>query len=143
MPHRFSLPPGGGGDARWEQAPPFRNPPLCPGSWGRLRRIPSGRGATPGGQGRRTQSLGRSPFLRAAAPPPFCSRGGGLGWGGRWCWRPMAEHLLDVRGLRTHFPTRDGLVRAVDGVDLYVDPGETLGIVGESGSGKSMTGLSV
>ncbi len=55
----------------------------------------------------------------------------------------MAEHLLDVRGLRTHFPTRDGLVRAVDGVDLHVDPGETLGIVGESGCGKSMTVLSI
>jgi oligopeptide transport system ATP-binding protein len=55
----------------------------------------------------------------------------------------MAEHLLEVRGLRTQFPTKDGLVKAVDGVDLHVDPGETLGIVGESGSGKSMTVLSL
>jgi oligopeptide transport system ATP-binding protein len=55
----------------------------------------------------------------------------------------VAEHLLEVRGLRTQFPTRDGLVKAVDGVDLHVDPGETLGIVGESGSGKSMTVLSL
>jgi oligopeptide/dipeptide ABC transporter ATP-binding protein len=55
----------------------------------------------------------------------------------------MSEHLLEVRGLKTVFPTRDGLVHAVDGVDLHLDPGETLGIVGESGSGKSVTVLSV
>jgi oligopeptide transport system ATP-binding protein len=55
----------------------------------------------------------------------------------------VPEHLLEVRGLKTVFPTRDGLVHAVDGVDFHLDPGETLGIVGESGSGKSVTVLSV
>jgi oligopeptide/dipeptide ABC transporter ATP-binding protein len=52
-------------------------------------------------------------------------------------------HLLEVRNLQTHFPTRAGLVRAVDGVSFYLDRGELLGLVGESGCGKSMTALSV
>lgn len=51
--------------------------------------------------------------------------------------------LLSIRGLKTCFPTRAGLVTAVDGVDLDVYPGECLGIVGESGSGKSVTFASV
>jgi oligopeptide transport system ATP-binding protein len=55
----------------------------------------------------------------------------------------MAEHLLEVRGLTTEFQTRDGILRAVDQVDLYLDPGEILGVVGESGSGKTMTVLSI
>src|SRR5881628_2237664 len=52
-------------------------------------------------------------------------------------------HLLEVRNLQTHFPTRAGLVRAVDGVSFYLDEGELLGLVGESGCGKSITALSV
>ncbi|MCG3133614.1 MAG: Oligopeptide transport ATP-binding protein OppD [Planctomycetes bacterium] len=51
--------------------------------------------------------------------------------------------LLDLRGLRTHFRTDRGPVRSVDGVDLSVAPGESVGVVGESGSGKSVTMLSV
>jgi peptide/nickel transport system ATP-binding protein/oligopeptide transport system ATP-binding protein len=52
-------------------------------------------------------------------------------------------HLLEVKNLRTHFPTRAGLVRAVDGVSFYLDEGELLGLVGESGCGKSITALSL
>ncbi|HSP63340.1 MAG TPA: ABC transporter ATP-binding protein [Pyrinomonadaceae bacterium] len=53
------------------------------------------------------------------------------------------SHLLEVRNLHTHFPTRAGLVRAVDGVSFHLDRGELLGLVGESGCGKSMTALSI
>jgi len=53
------------------------------------------------------------------------------------------DTLLEIRGLKTFFFTEDGVVRAVDGVDLAVRRGETLGIVGESGCGKSVTMFSV
>ena len=53
------------------------------------------------------------------------------------------ERLLDVRGLTTSFATRDGVVRAVTGVDFHVDRGEVVGLVGESGCGKSVTSLSL
>ncbi|MEU8816064.1 dipeptide ABC transporter ATP-binding protein [Actinoplanes sp. NPDC048796] len=59
----------------------------------------------------------------------------------------MSENLLEVKGLEKHFPITKGLfkrqvgaVRAVDGIDIGVKPGETLGLVGESGCGKSTTG---
>jgi oligopeptide/dipeptide ABC transporter ATP-binding protein len=55
----------------------------------------------------------------------------------------VKEPLLEVRNLKTYFYTEDGVVKAVDGVDFYVNPGEVLGLVGESGCGKSVTSLSI
>ena len=52
------------------------------------------------------------------------------------------ENLLEIKGLRTHFFTQDGVVRAVDGVSFEIGYGQTLGVVGESGCGKSITALS-
>jgi oligopeptide/dipeptide ABC transporter ATP-binding protein len=51
--------------------------------------------------------------------------------------------LLDVRNLKTYFYTEDGVVKAVDGVDFFVNSGEVMGLVGESGCGKSVTSLSI
>ena len=53
------------------------------------------------------------------------------------------DHLLEIRGLKTYFATDNGVVHAVDGVDLAIDRGETLGVVGESGCGKTVTAMSV
>ncbi|MGE5673279.1 MAG: ABC transporter ATP-binding protein [Mycobacterium leprae] len=55
----------------------------------------------------------------------------------------MSDKLVDIRNLKTYFYTEDGVVPAVDGVNLYIKRGETLGVVGESGCGKSVTSLSV
>ena len=53
------------------------------------------------------------------------------------------SRLLEVEGLRTQFPTRAGIVKAVDDVSFHIEEGELLGLVGESGSGKSITALSI
>ena len=53
------------------------------------------------------------------------------------------NNILEIKGLKTHFFTESGIVRAVDGVDLHVKRGEVLGLVGESGCGKSVTSLSI
>jgi len=88
------------------------------------------------GSGTRSQPIGTSldetvveELVPAAARRPRHERGE----------RP----LLEVKGLRTSFYTRDGVVRAVDGIDFHVDRGEIMGLVGESGCGKSVTSLSI
>jgi len=61
------------------------------------------------------------------------------------------KNLLDVKALKMHFPLTQGIifqrqvgaVRAVDGIDFFVEKGETLGLVGESGCGKSTTGRAI
>jgi oligopeptide/dipeptide ABC transporter ATP-binding protein len=57
--------------------------------------------------------------------------------------RAPGTPLLEIKNLKTHFFTRDGTVKAVDGVSMSVDDGKTLGLVGESGCGKSITAMSI
>jgi len=55
----------------------------------------------------------------------------------------VSEELLQIKNLKTYFFTDSGVVRAVDGIDLRIDKGETVGVVGESGCGKTVTALSI
>ena len=55
----------------------------------------------------------------------------------------MSDNILEIQGLKTHFFTKEGVVKAVDGIDLYVGKNEAIGIVGESGCGKTQTALSI
>lgn len=68
----------------------------------------------------------------ASAPDPPAPQRGQAG-----------DVLLEIKGLKTHFDTRDGVVKAVDSIDLHVRRGEVLGVVGESGCGKSVMSLSI
>src|SRR4030067_2416416 len=56
---------------------------------------------------------------------------------------PSSENLIEVSGLKTYFFSREGVVKAVDGVDFNIKRGEIFGLVGESGCGKSVTSLSI
>lgn len=55
----------------------------------------------------------------------------------------MVSSLLEIKNLKTYFFTRKGMVKAVDGLDLRIQEGETVGLVGESGCGKTVTALSI
>src|SRR5262245_63291778 len=59
------------------------------------------------------------------------------------CGSPMSPPVIIVRNLKVEFPTRRGILTAIDAVSFEIGPGEVLGVVGESGAGKSVTGAAI
>src|SRR5512143_1990844 len=105
-----------------------------------MERDACARGAGPGREGRVPERARRSTHGRPASTDnPWRARRSHSWLGGL----QVSTSLLEVDGLRTHFFTKAGVVKAVDDVSFTVARGEVVGLVGESGSGKSMTGYSL
>ena len=81
--------------------------------------------------------------MRASREKPPFPPGGGEGRDEASACATHVRPLLDVRNLRVEFPTRRGVLTAVDDVSFAIAPGEVLGVVGESGAGKSLTGAAI
>jgi len=81
--------------------------------------------------------------LRASREKPPFPPGGGEGRDEASACATHVRPLLDVRNLRVEFPTRRGVLTAIDDVSFTIAPGEVLGVVGESGAGKSLTGAAI
>ncbi|MGW6460419.1 ABC transporter ATP-binding protein [Streptomyces sp. NPDC055078] len=98
----------------------------------------TGESGGPGETGGHGEPGGSGEPVAATTPAPTTALGEVAAAGS-----PPPTAFLEVRDLRVHFPTDDGLVKSVDGLSFQLDKGKTLGIVGESGSGKSVTSLGI